>query len=286
MKDPYVFEIDGEFAGIVFNPSGGQPGLTIDEAGTQKVKQPKPVSFTVGMGGNDPIWDMILGALYRKERKGGTYAMYSVQKGILIPQVDTTSSGSSFQEFSTGRVQFPGCDVGGGEPAGVIVSGQPTIIENKKDFVVPKEKVKVAVKQKMFFPGNFRLTVPGMPTGNVQTIDPITCVRVAVGDVNGDGTPDFAFVPGELNFTVPQIDAAPYYRAFAEALVSKEEHEHEVRLEYRDEFGNAMLTLTMSVSIRAVGPENMFSDVDNPSNNVKVYHKIKRELLVERERKG
>lgn len=104
-----------------------------------------------------------------------------------------------FRDALLTEIGFPACDGAAKDPAYMSLKFAPELTRNKKGS--GKVENPVDVKQKMFFPGNFRLTVDGLEKAcaKVAKVDAITIKQTTATDDIGDAR-DYQREPGKIDF--------------------------------------------------------------------------------------
>lgn len=268
---PHIIEKNGVIVGVAWSPSGGQPGIAIDESGPSKPKH-RPVTFSTSLYENFEVYKWI-GLQLMGTDATTSFTMYPVEQGNAFKCI--------LESFSLRAVSFPACDSDSKEQRMVLTSGQPVIVNNEKGLAIDFKTATQTVKhQKTWQCSNYRLTIPGLPTDKVISTESLDFIRVAAGDVNGDGTPDLVYQPSDFVFTVPQVDAPAYQKIYQSSLSGRPVL-LDIKLEYLDDNGNQLIGLIFQGELLGMGPDNMFGDPTSPRAVAQERIKLRQGIKVE-----
>jgi hypothetical protein len=201
----YAISIDG-IAVPVTSPSGGYPKADVSTkfpvAGGPPQRRISSFAYTnlqfeLGLDVGTPILNWVNAAL-----KGEPVA----KSGTLI-ELDDKRRATSYLDFTDGVIEsfvFPGLD--GASKALNTFSLEASISESR---IRPGDLAPVHLpgKPKPFLASNFRLTVDGLPTTRVRSIEPLSFHRT-----------DSGVVPTDLVATISNTDVEPW-RAWAEDFI-------------------------------------------------------------------
>jgi hypothetical protein len=271
---PHLMELpDGTFLGIAWDLRGGQPKSTTVVEGPPVIITLNPIGMLLSPYGNGGFMQLLA-----KNMIGGQVNASWITNTCAIRSSNVTT-GVSYSGVTPLEVTFPACDVDSKDPGGIVVVANA---ETAKGIPVPDEVKRrlaqhTAKKQKMWLPSNFRLRIGDLPCSRVNKIEALV-VKQTIADLDGDGALDYFFMPDDLSFTVPMPDARPFQEAFL-ATCNGKPTEYPVALEYLDDLGNPLITLTWQTVIYSAGPADAFNPDDQDGSFAvrskgRTYHKV------------
>lgn len=212
----FALKLDDINCGLIQKFEGGDiEGVVVTEPGSNGALQKKHLggvkynefSVQMGLSMGEPVRKWIESSLQ----------MNFLRKSGELQSADFKRDIQRVQEFSNAlitEIGFPGCDGAAKDPAYMSLKFAPEITRNKKGS--GKVENPVDVKQKMFFPGNFRLTVDGLEKActKVNKIEALVVKQAVVG--SQPPAPAGIKEPAKLEFpnlkvTVPELYAQPFY---------------------------------------------------------------------------
>jgi len=150
-------------------------------------------SATLGLSMAQPVLDWIEASLN----------MSFLRKSGAVKAADFTRQVRFIREFHDAliaEIGFPACDAASKEPAFLALKFAPESIRNRKGDGSIVEGA-VDLRQKMFSPANFALSVDGLagPCAKVSKIEAITIKQTHVDEDIGDSDDDYK-EPGHIEF--------------------------------------------------------------------------------------
>ena len=249
--DPFAYlhamEQNGVISALAFDVTGGQPRTADPITGATFTK----FQATFSLYGNLPIFQLFADALAGKPHTA-TFDIYGVPKtgnDANIPNLTTI-------ELEPLMLELPACDVDSMDPRGAHIEATHRRLITGQ---VPASNTGLArtmgKKQKLWTPANFRLSVNGKSVArDLQT----SGLKIALKLSRlADGTTTLSVDSSPLSFTIPMADAAPYQDLFKAGLAGQETIVP-LQLDYLDDNGNPLLTVTQNVAIVSVGPVDTF----------------------------
>ncbi len=180
---------------------------------------------------------------------GGGQVSFVVESftGLHLPALDVEAQEAAFFEihFEASNVTFDG-------------------------FLSTTPQEKEAVKaQKKWLPANFRVSLGDMPTSRVSKTSPIN-IALGAADIDGDGRADFV-IEDEIEITIPVEDAVVFESRWFRIDNDTGPTLKTLEIEYQDGDGQPVLTLSVPVSIEALGFADLFlGDIATPGREVQV----------------
>lgn len=268
-EEPYSIEADGMLQAIVWKTRGGHKIMLDDNKGQAR----QSVSFNLSLYGNDLFWGRWLRSTHgTKPDVLQMAALRSVQGGgIIIPTVDSIM-GAAKTGFKAEKITFGGGTTRLREPRGATVTGPIDGYELTRTTVT-REMVTTARRQKLWMCSSFRISVGGVAVDSAISFEPIELRWTPTGDLDGDGAPDEALTGQSFAFEIPKANAALYQEMLA-ATQAGTPKQVPIQVDYLDEDGQPILTLSMLGWVIGVGPADEFSDPALPQNNCDVRMKL------------
>ena len=284
---PYaVTAADGTLQGIVWNAQGAQ--RVVKEAEKQNAQL--RTRFEVSLFGNDPFYNAVIRNRFPSNYLS-TFTMTALRSpqgsDNSLPQANSTAKGAR-TGFKASHITF-----GGGttkidrEWRGITVIGD-TVDVQPDTISVSKEMLLAAKRQKMWTCSNFRITVGGTVIDDAISFDPIELDYASFGDLDGDGVADMALQGDSFVLDIPKFSkyGSTIFETALASTIAGTPKLLPVKVEYLDEDGLTILSLSFVIAVNGINPSDMFFDPSAPSNNVRVHTKIKRDLAVEMERRS
>jgi len=283
---PYaVTAADGTLQGIVWRAQGAQRQISDDNKDISR----KVVKCELSLFGNDPFYDAVVRNRYPVGylSRFTLSALRSAQGGALnLPQVNTTTTGAR-TGYKAEKITFGGGTTTARESRGITVEGA-CVEYQQATTVVTREMLNMVKRQKLWNCAAFRVTVGGAVIDDVLSFDPITLTYAPFGDLDGDGAADMALQGDSFVLEIPKFSkygSTVFETALASTLAGSPKL-LPAKVEYLDEDGLTILSLSFVVTVNGIDPSDMFFDAGAASNNVRIFTKIKRDLPVEMERKS
>jgi hypothetical protein len=268
-------ELDGQVLGTLKSCDGGEafgevvPDPPSGEAFTKKhIANVKYEDFTtkVGFGMAKPMYEWIKASFDGKAlRKNGA---------IIAADFDyNAKSRREFQNALITEVGFPALDGAAKDPAYMTLKFAPEITRTK---VASGKVAGQASNQKLFFPGNFRLSLGDLPTARVSKIDAFT---VKQGFTESTGR---AIEPTKIEFPNLVITMAESHAwsEWFDDFVIKGNNGQDKELSGKIEFLSPDLTSTLiGLLISGVGIFSLAPVLPEP--NAQPIRRVKAELYCE-----
>lgn len=282
-EEPYAIQSNGVLQGIAWKSKGGHR-VILDDKGSQGRQN---VSFTVSFFGNDPFFAEVM----RNHRPADYVSTFSLTKlasaqggGGNLPQVGSMATGAK-TGFKASHISFGGSNSKFKDPKGIVVFGVCTDLQPESSLVT-REMVTTVKRQKLWISSNFRITIGGVVIDDALSFDPIELDYVPYGDLDGDGVVDMALTGDSFTFEISKFSkyASTVFEPALAATRSGSPKELPAKIEYLDEDGNTILSLSFPVIVNGVDPSDMFFDPTAPANNIWISTKIRRTIPVDVER--
>lgn len=248
---PHVLERDGVVVGIGWNLKG-----TVPQALTGRpVGQPSAAGLgahvqRLSLYGNYEMFSLVTSALQGNPRRG----VYE------ISYIGKETTGQKYKIALEGQgLELPACDVDSKEPQLATISARHLEIPIKSGVSgTTADARQIAKKQKLWLPSSFRLRVGDANTTRVMTVDKVKIELREVGDLDGDGKPERVLECSDFVFTLPTADASPFQKLFESTLAGKDILVPLV-LDYLDDDGNSLITVSTQVVVTGFGPTYPFA---------------------------
>lgn len=253
---PHLLETpDGAFLGIGWDLKGGQPAAQPSPRANHSMAA---LRMLVGFYGNSGMMQWL------EKSVGGSVNADWITNTCAIRKSGVVT-GVGYVGLNPLEVVFPGCDADSKDAAGIEVT---CTARDRMKIPVPDEvKTRLAYntakKQKMWQASAFRLRIGDLPCTRVNKIEALA-IKQSIADLDGDGAPDTFYLPEELSFTVPMADATPFQAAY-QATYNDKPIEYPVTLDYLDEDGNVLASLSWSIFICSAAPEDPYGNPADPS---------------------
>lgn len=284
-EDPYAIQSNGVLQGIAWKSKGGHR-VVLDDKGNERFQN---VSFNLSIFGNDAFFDTVVRSRFPVGYTPvfSLTALRSAQGGGNLAPANSTAKGAK-TGFKASHITF-----GGGstrvdrESRGITVTGESVDLQPESGLIT-KEMTTMAKRQKLWTCSAFRISVAGSVIDDALSFDAIDMDWVPFGDLDGDGVLDMALVGDSFAFEIPKFSkyGSTIFETALASTRAGSPKELPVKVEYLDEDGLTVLSLSFVVIVNGMGPSDMFFDAAAPSNNVRVSTKIKRNLAIEMERKS
>jgi hypothetical protein len=157
------------------------------------------------------------------------------------------------------RVVFPGGDASLKEARNVVITATPELMEADPAYAANPNVNKFARKQKAWLCSNFRLRLGDLPCSRVTQFDPLVIELRQVGDLDSDGSPDMAVHVSDVAFEIPYEDSPLFMEEFKKSQ-SGSPSSLPLVVDYLDDDGFLLISVAMTVQIRSVGPNDIFTD--------------------------
>lgn len=192
----FALTLDGKNAGFIENLEGGdEKADVVEEPG-------KPISIEI-LPTSPGLYDWIKASFDNKHgRKSGELQAADFKRDIRQVR--------EFRDALITEVTFPALDGSAKDPGYIKLKFTPEITRNKKGS--GKVENPVDVKQKMFFPGNFRMTIDGLEKAcaKISKVDALTIKQTTATDDIGDAR-DYQREPGKIDFTNLRVTVSEEY---------------------------------------------------------------------------
>ena len=247
---PHVLEKDGVIIGIAWNPTGGQPAALTG----RPVGQPAAAGLgahvqRLSLYGNAEMFSLVTSA-FQGEFRRGDYEISYIGK-------DTTAEMYKIALEGQG-LELPACDVDSKEPQLATLYARHLQVPVKAGISGTTQRARqLSKKEKLWLPANFRLRVGEINTQRTLTVDKVKLMVRPLGDVDGDGKPDFTVDSSDIVFTLPTADAAPFQKLF-ESTLAGTDIVVPVTIEYLDDEGVPLITVAENVVVVSVGPSGIY----------------------------
>lgn len=200
----FALTLDGKNAGFIKNLEGGdEKADVVEEPG-------KPISIEI-LPTSPALYDWIKSSLSSTHlRKSGELQLADFKRDIRQVR--------EFRDALITEVTFPALDGSAKDPGYIKLKFTPETIRNKKGS--GKIENPVDVKQKMFFPGNFRMTIDGLEKAcsKIAKVDAITVRQTTATDDIGDAR-DYQREPKRIEFPNIKITVSEEYADYYEDFV-------------------------------------------------------------------
>ncbi len=225
----FQLDVDGKSAGLIRSIDGGaiKAEVIVEKVdnvpGTiahKHVGQPKygdiKVSMLVSSDTSPGIHEWIESTLAMKyQRKSGELQAADFKRDVRQVR--------EFKDALLTEIGFPACDASSKDPAYMTLKFAPETTRNIKGS--GKIENPVDVRQKMWIPANFRLSIEGLDEDSrrVSKIEAFTVKQSTATDEVGDAR-DYQREPGKIDFPDLKISfpvgGAPGFQEWAEANIS------------------------------------------------------------------
>jgi hypothetical protein len=271
----YALELDGAFAGFVWNPSGGNVVAEVisEKMGPDRIQRKRigarriePITIETSLPIARPFYEWIkssVDARLKFMRKNGAIIAFDFD--------GKERSRRNFSNAFVSAVQFPACDASSKEAARLTVTFAPEVVAlTAGKGTLPPQPVR---SQKGWLHSAFRLRIKGLEpaTDRVNKIEPIT-IKVTTPPAGLGEKRDSEFAPatidvGNLVINVPEAVLAPVYAWHEDFVVkgnSGPERERVGVLEYlHPDMKSPLLVLNLfNLGIFRIAPEPVAPNVE------------------------
>lgn len=248
---PHILERNGSVLGVATSVSGGARMIELPPRDRDKPFL-TPVDFEFYPQGNDDLLRRIVEDMQNPFEGSASWAVSSIR----------SKSGHRiiFDDAKASRIQIPALEQGAVDAPPLRFS----LTAGDKTPVIKGSALGERAKPKKWMTSNFRLKIGNLPCSRVTTIGPIS-IRVAVGDLDGDGAPERYLQMSDFSVEVPVEDIGPYLEAFQASVLGVPQFQ-EMTLELFD--GDAHVITLMAelpvISVDMADPLTTPSDFTKP----------------------
>jgi hypothetical protein len=255
---PHILEADGRLVAIAWNVTGAQPSaLTGRPVGQPNAAGLGTTRMRFSLYENTQIFSYIEAAI------DGTPKTPTLRISSIPKSTNPADATSVFEiDLTPVGLELPACDVDSKEPKGVDVA-----FKTRRTFKIGtttdlNDSARLAAKkQKMWLASNFRISLAGRSVPTPMSLGSIKDIARSLGDVDGDGVEDFSWESSDITFAVPNSDSAFFNELFKKTLAGTDDCIVPIKIDYLDEDGVPLITVSQDVFVSSVGFEGMFQSL-------------------------
>ena len=233
----FVLELEGKVVDVLVSAGGGFPFGTVAEF--QSGGAQSPDKFISGVGIDDLVLEVGAGLsaelrMWIAETLAGKGPYRSGAVHVMDFDMNVQST-LEFYDALVRSVTFPECDGSSRDPAVLqltLALGGARFRAGTGSLTLP-----ALLKQKQWLASNFRLTIPGLPTGRVSKVEALTVKQKVVEVREGTDRLPPVLVPGKLEYpnvvaTFSAFDSQPWFSYFENFVINATGSELNGTLEY------------------------------------------------------